>query len=180
MNVENCRTYRDIDEIANENGADDEDTEPETKRARREDTGAEDGNAVPKWSNPDASTVIPPDEPARAKRDMVKLIRQARVDSNNNSATNTAAEDFISFGDSDHEPFPEPLPEPSPAANALGSRKRLANDRLKPAPSAPRQAKGGKKMPVRGDRVEEWEVVEGQDCTPWATVDHSASVVGMR
>lgn len=59
-------------------------------------------SSAPKWSNPDPYTVLPPvDESQRKKRDVVKLIRKARVaaekgdDMQNEVAAN---KDFISFG----------------------------------------------------------------------------------
>lgn len=67
-----------------------------------------DGDAVPKWSNPDPYTSLPPpSETTGVKRDVVQLIRRAKnqiaekPDSNNAVAAN---DDFISFGnDPDNE-----------------------------------------------------------------------------
>ena len=57
--------------------------------------------AIPKWSNPEYYTALPPpDESQRRKKDVVKLIRKARLavpkDSNTQSQVATNA-DFISF-----------------------------------------------------------------------------------
>ncbi|KAJ0167195.1 hypothetical protein CTA2_3877, partial [Colletotrichum tanaceti] len=80
--------YRDVDELSDDEEADmeisdnsdDESGEPSTKRARRSGND-ESGNSIPKWSNPDPYTALPPPDAAeRKKRDMVKMIRKARVD----------------------------------------------------------------------------------------------------
>lgn len=87
---------------------------------------------APKWSNPEYYTALPPpDESQRKKRDVVKLIRKARVvvekvtDVNNQVATN---DDFISFnaeeeqtqvgGDLDHSRTPRPTGNGVPGAPA--------------------------------------------------------------
>ncbi|KAI1387351.1 uncharacterized protein F4822DRAFT_406191 [Hypoxylon trugodes] len=112
-------TYRDIDElsdsdetemdISDESGSDV--VEPASKRARTSATATttkleED---VPRWSNPDPYTALPPpDESTRKKKDMVQLIRKARVEA---EAKQPAAQieglDFISCDfddDKEYEP----------------------------------------------------------------------------
>jgi non-canonical poly(A) RNA polymerase PAPD5/7 len=84
-----------------------EGAEPKKKQARTE-VKAADGDSVPKWSNPDPYTVLPPtDESQRKKKDVVKLIRKARVASSSEHTTKTEAvtDDFISFdfGDDDQD-----------------------------------------------------------------------------
>jgi non-canonical poly(A) RNA polymerase PAPD5/7 len=79
--------------------SDDEGVEPKQKQAR---TGAQapDGDSIPKWSNPDPYTALPPpDESRRKKKDVVKLIRKARVASSSENMTKSeaVADDFISF-----------------------------------------------------------------------------------
>ncbi|KAL8729939.1 MAG: hypothetical protein Q9166_004384 [cf. Caloplaca sp. 2 TL-2023] len=58
--------------------------------------------SVPKWSNPDPYTVLPPvDESQRRRRDVVKIIRKARITAEKETATENqvaANDDFISFG----------------------------------------------------------------------------------
>ncbi|KAJ3944710.1 hypothetical protein N0V92_013588, partial [Colletotrichum tropicale] len=81
--------YRDIDELSDDEEADmdisdnsdDDSGEPSNKRVRRDDND-ESGNSVPKWSNPDPYTALPPPDAdkERKKKDMVKMIRKARVD----------------------------------------------------------------------------------------------------
>jgi non-canonical poly(A) RNA polymerase PAPD5/7 len=74
--------------------------QPKKKQPRTELNNSADGDSVPRWSNPDPYTVLPPpDESQRKKMDVVKLIRKARVVSSSGSATKTEAvtDDFISF-----------------------------------------------------------------------------------
>jgi non-canonical poly(A) RNA polymerase PAPD5/7 len=85
--------------------SDDEGAEPKKKQARTQ-TLAADGDGVPKWSNPDPYTVLPPlDEAQRKKKDVVKLIRKARVTASTESMTKTEAvsDDFISFDFDDQD-----------------------------------------------------------------------------
>ncbi|OHE96309.1 hypothetical protein CORC01_08381 [Colletotrichum orchidophilum] len=245
--------YRDVDELSDDEEADmdisdnsdDESGEPSSKRARRAGND-ESGNSVPKWSNPDPYTALPPPDAAeRKKKDMVKMIRKARVDETAADKLNasTEAEEFISFdldGPDDKEdgeeeeiilppsdppsPPSPPPPPPSgpapplqsssnasriapsgprsdrdipPAANglaastapstpgkpfnlpakpvaandALGSRKRTADDHIKPPTYGP--LKKVNKMPVGGAILPEWRVTKGEDSTPWIEADHS-------
>ena len=106
---DNAVTYRDLDDLSDDEEAameisdqsDAEGTdEPAAKRVRRgAPDDADSGKSVPKWSNPDAETALPPDDAQRKKRDMVKLIRKARVEDNTAAklAASTEAEEFISF-----------------------------------------------------------------------------------
>ncbi|KAI5866043.1 hypothetical protein GGS23DRAFT_603457 [Durotheca rogersii] len=112
-------TYRDIDELSDSDETDmdisdnsDEDTaEPATKRARTSETAGPAGKGttpdqeVPRWSNPDPYTALPPpDEGTRKKRDMVQMIRKARVEAERKkAAAQTEGLDFISFDVSDVE-----------------------------------------------------------------------------
>ncbi|KAE8453615.1 hypothetical protein EG329_009126 [Mollisiaceae sp. DMI_Dod_QoI] len=83
----------------------DESQQPKKKQARTE-TQAADGDSVPRWSNPDPYTALPPpDESQVKKKDVVKLIRKARVAASpeNNEKTEAAADDFISFDFDDDE-----------------------------------------------------------------------------
>ncbi|KAH9232276.1 hypothetical protein K456DRAFT_37518 [Colletotrichum gloeosporioides 23] len=127
--------YRDIDELSDDEEADmdisdnsdDDSGEPSNKRVRRDDND-ESGNSVPKWSNPDPYTALPPPDAdkERKKKDMVKMIRKARVDDSaaDKLAASTEAEEFISFdmdgGDDGEEeeiilpPSKSPTPPPPP------------------------------------------------------------------
>ena len=79
---------------------DDESAEPKKKQVKTVKKAA-DGDSVPKWSNPDPYTALPPVEESRKRKDVVKLIRKARVEAATAKAGESApvADDFISFGD---------------------------------------------------------------------------------
>lgn len=78
--------------------------EPPAKRHAPEPTASavNEGARVPQWSNPDPYTVLPPpDETQRKKKDVVKLIRKARIVSENMPGAQSQVatnDDFISFG----------------------------------------------------------------------------------
>ncbi|KAI9660106.1 MAG: hypothetical protein M1821_001458 [Bathelium mastoideum] len=70
------------------------------RRARGDDKPTELGmDVAPKWSNPDPYTVLPPpDESKGKKKDVVKMIRKAKItQEKNEDAPPSMAEDFISF-----------------------------------------------------------------------------------
>ncbi|TVY89981.1 Poly(A) RNA polymerase protein [Lachnellula willkommii] len=105
--------YKAVDEMSDSEEAemdlsdsenDDEAQQPTKKLARTENKAA-DGDSVPKWSNPDPYTALPPpDESQRKKKDVVKLIRKARVtNSSENTVKAAANDDFISFDFGDAE-----------------------------------------------------------------------------
>ena len=120
---------------------DDGSLEPPKKRRNvglRKRHGTDEGN-LPKWSNPDPYTVLPPvEEEARKRKDVVKLIRKsdlhtaAKASQHNQVAAN---DDFISFGfEDDKASMPDGVP-PSPGSvdqNGYGVG-------VPAAPSAPRQ-----------------------------------------
>lgn len=59
-------------------------------------------SSAPRWSNPDPYTVLPPvDEAQRKRKDVVKMIRKARIVTGKDSLTESqvvANDDFVSFG----------------------------------------------------------------------------------
>ncbi|KAK8054592.1 hypothetical protein PG994_009659 [Apiospora phragmitis] len=128
-------SYRDVDELSDSDEAameisDDSDAEPQepvAKRARVSSaptSAAEE--AAPRWSNPDPYTALPPpDETARKKKDVVQLIRKARVeaDSTKSTAPSEAAE-FISCDFSDGED------KKADAGNNLAAQSHLADNHL--------------------------------------------------
>jgi len=77
---------------------DDASAEPKKKQVKTMNKAA-DGDSVPKWSNPDPYTALPPVEESRKKKDVVKLIRKARVEAATSKAETSPVDDFISFGD---------------------------------------------------------------------------------
>ena len=88
----------------NDNEENSDVVEPPTKR-RAVTKDSTEAASVPKWSNPDPYTVLPPvDEEPRKKKDVVKLIRKARIATEKEQATQNevaANNDFISFGNED-------------------------------------------------------------------------------
>ncbi|KAK7959204.1 uncharacterized protein PG986_004058 [Apiospora aurea] len=106
-------TYRDVDELSDSDEAameisDDSDAEPQepvAKRARVSAPTSAAEEAAPRWSNPDPYTALPPpDETTRKKKDVVQLIRKARVEADSKKSTAPSeAADFISCDFSDGE-----------------------------------------------------------------------------
>lgn len=74
---------------------------PAQKRSRTGARNRADGESVPKWSNPDPYTALPPpDESQAKKKDVVELIRKAKVVAVADASDATAIADnadFISF-----------------------------------------------------------------------------------
>lgn len=104
--TENGVTYRAVDQLSDSDEAamdtsdsDNESGEPRAKRARTvAQTKTEDN--TPKWSNPDPYDALPPiEESERKRKDMVQLIRKARVEPSENARAALPAptedEDFI-------------------------------------------------------------------------------------
>jgi non-canonical poly(A) RNA polymerase PAPD5/7 len=232
-------TYKAVEEMSDDDEAemeisdqsDSDSGKPKSKRPRN--TEGLDGSeaAVPKWSNPDPYTALPcPDESQRKKKDVVKLIRKARVEdlAASNAAATTEAEDYISFDfdmsqESDEDDDlrsgdasnlapgrgvigaptgPRALTSlssssstgrpitttvgvassrssvtiavvpdlpPKPTTDPLGSRKRTADDELKPSNHGP--LKKVNKMPVQGLIVPQWVAGPGQDAQPWVMAE---------
>ena len=127
---------------ASEDGQDDE-TMPEPPTKRRalasKPLDAADGESVPRWSNPDPYTVLPPlDESKRKKKDFVKLIRKARKATEEKITEENqviANDDFISFGFEEKEIAKAQEPPSSPSSAARGEY----GSGVPGAPSAPRQ-----------------------------------------
>ncbi|KAL1881470.1 hypothetical protein VTK73DRAFT_3532 [Phialemonium thermophilum] len=108
-------TYRPVDDLSDSDEADmdisDEEGaadsgEPSTKRTRLTADRTVSDNEAPKWSNPDPYTALPPpDTTGHKKKDVVQLIRKARVQAKETKSSIPAeAEEFISCDfDSDAE-----------------------------------------------------------------------------
>ncbi|KAI0101950.1 hypothetical protein F4776DRAFT_649036 [Hypoxylon sp. NC0597] len=106
-------TYRDVDELSDSDetemdiseNSDSDGAEPARKRARTSNATTKPEQDVPRWSNPDPYTALPPpDESTRKKKDMVQLIRKARVEAETKKpAPQIEGLDFIScdFNDTD-------------------------------------------------------------------------------
>ncbi|POR34761.1 Non-canonical poly(A) RNA polymerase PAPD5 [Tolypocladium paradoxum] len=179
--------FRNLDELSDDDEVDMEissqssEPEPENpvrKRARTR-VNSDSADAVPKWSNPDPYTALPcPDETTRKKKDMVKLIRKARVEETKpNTDAPPEAEDFISFDltsdEDDDAPQPSQPLQPStgfpprppsrpradrppvdtpkaPAAASTSNNDRVAQDRSGPLGSRKRTADDVVKPPDYG------------------------------
>lgn len=166
-----------------------------TKITRTQSTSRADGDSVPKWSNPDPYTVLPPPEEATGKRiDFVKLIRKAKNSvAEQSDATNAVAanDDFISFGsDEDEDDAPELSVIPTgPASSrsrplqgslnevaAAGSLASTANSMKRPAENAGLPARNivdsvSKKRKHTSDyagKKSEWVIRDDRDPAPWA------------
>lgn len=154
-----------------------------------------DGNAVPKWSNPDPYTSLPPpSETTGVKRDVVQLIRKAKNQAAEKAVGNKAVaanDDFISFGDDeveeepvlesdeDDEPIrkrPNGLASPPPmqgSMNDVALNRRGVYDSYEPprntydsyAPSGPGR---GRKRKPEGGIVPDWQPTGRSSPTPWA------------
>jgi non-canonical poly(A) RNA polymerase PAPD5/7 len=82
------------------------DTENGVHKVARTATARADGDSVPKWSNPEIYSALPPPEELRPgkKIDFVQLIRKAKNEAAEKGDANNAVaanDDFISFGDDD-------------------------------------------------------------------------------
>lgn len=140
-------TYKALDDLSDSDEAemdisDNEDGDqdgPSRKRARVAGQSSVTGQAVPKWSNPDPYDVLPPTETqAGKKKDVVHLIRKARVMPQQAAATLVEEQaDFISFDDSDADD--EDFSTNSGAGGLNSSAGQGTRDAPPPAPRGPRQ-----------------------------------------
>ncbi|KAK5995343.1 Poly(A) RNA polymerase protein 2 [Cladobotryum mycophilum] len=146
--------FRDLNELSDDDelemdiSSQSESEEPSKKRTR---TAAVDESAdlAPKWSNPDPYTALPcPDDSLRKKRDVVKLIRKARLEDAGKPGDPTEAENFLSFDLSENEEdsdddvvevpkppseLPPPLPPgPPPPSGPSSDRHRPSSLPSKP------------------------------------------------
>ena len=104
LDIESTSSGSDSEEIVDLTRDADDDGEGPRKRMKRESPAAA---AVPKWSNPDPYTVLPPPETLGApKKDIVQVIRKAKADAVSQSNSKNAVKDnvdFISFNFDDDE-----------------------------------------------------------------------------
>jgi non-canonical poly(A) RNA polymerase PAPD5/7 len=125
--------YKLADDLSDSDEAEmDGDGQPARKRARIE-SSTEDSSR-PQWSNPDPYTALPPpDESQRKKKDVVKLIRKARVETSSGSraAAEADAGDFISldFGAESDEEVSAPEPSSKGVAGAPSGPRALLHPR---------------------------------------------------
>ncbi|EHL02474.1 hypothetical protein M7I_1555 [Glarea lozoyensis 74030] len=155
--------YRAMDEMSVSDEDENDDTDGPRKKRARSDAEAADGNSVPQWSNPDPYTALPPpDESQRKKKDVVKLIRKARVTDGADGSTKPGADsdDFISFDFDDDVDEPkhtffdrsEPVPSSSVPINTptgpKASAQRTREDHP-PRPVVPESLPSAKTDPVK-------------------------------
>ncbi|KAL6718534.1 hypothetical protein ACLMJK_004626 [Lecanora helva] len=110
---------------------------PSKRRALNSDhKNSQDTVNEPKWSNPDPYTVLPPnDDGSRKRKDVVKLIRKARMAAEETATEQnqvTANDDFISFGMENAEESEEEASISTIKQNGVG--RGMPN-----APTGPRQ-----------------------------------------
>ncbi|EEQ92121.1 DNA polymerase sigma subunit [Blastomyces dermatitidis ER-3] len=168
----------DSDEAEMEVSSADEGSQPPRKKQVTESSAGPVANA-PRWSNPDPYTVLlPSDENPVKRKDFVKLIRKARIqstpqpkpDEHNAVVLN---DDFISFGmdDMEMDETPENAPRgPKSSMNqdgdpALGSRKRTHDDEI--IGQSRRPGAVGKFFNSDGSILLKWKPFEDQNTTPW-------------
>lgn len=90
--------------VATNNDSDSEGEHPRAKRARIRSPEPAAEESKPKWSNPDPYWALPPpDESQTKKKDVVKLIRKAKVEAAQPETQSKAASDFISLNFDDDE-----------------------------------------------------------------------------
>ncbi|CAN9104210.1 unnamed protein product [Alternaria alternata] len=140
-------------------------------KAARTQTKRADGDSVPKWSNPDPYTALPPPDETTGKRtDFVKLIRKAKNEEAEKTAGHNsvvANDDFISFGDDDDDNDPDTVQGSLSEIAHIDSivnrqQAALAEHR------APRPARNNNKRKVTmSGVVDEWLPVPNINPTPW-------------
>lgn len=112
---------------------------PAKRRALEVKKPMERVRAISKWSNPDPYTVLPPiDDAQRKKRDVVKIIRKARVSTEKAVIPQSQAaanDDFISFGFEEEKTDTEENVTQKPARSDI----RPNGSGMLEVPSRPRQ-----------------------------------------
>lgn len=153
---ENGPAFKALDQLSDSDEADmdmsDSDNqsgEPTAKRARTT-TKPDDGDSAPKWSNPDPYTALPPLTDAdKKKKDMVQMIRKARVETSGartSLAAPRADQDFLRFdydsneASDDSEGFIDPVTYKRVPANAQPGATNTASSMLHPLPNKPASA----------------------------------------
>jgi non-canonical poly(A) RNA polymerase PAPD5/7 len=137
FNLDNISVDEELDQDSDADDSDDAAVGGGVRKvARVHSKVSADGDSVPKWSNPDPYTVLPPPETAK-RVDVVKLIRKAKNDAaeqNNNGNAVAANDDFISFMPDDQLEAPlNDLPDPALIPTATpqksnGRRKRVRDE----------------------------------------------------
>lgn len=170
------------------------DSGPSRKKVRADRNPVSVPAPVPRWSNPDPYTVLPPpDETTGKQRDVVKLIRKAKNQASKKAASSNAVaanDDFISFSfdvdestDADDDDDDDELPTSTRQRDSDHSVRGSLNEAIPTGPSAmtglparpppPPQAssaKNHKRKYGEGDGVtivKEWQANTKTHPAPW-------------
>jgi len=187
---------------------DDEGDQPKKKQARTSFKKAADGDSAPKWSNPDPYTALPPPDSERKGKDIVKLIKKARVEAGPATKTEVVTDDFISFESEEEDhiitdpiagaptgPRADTHSHPINLATSnpeLGSRKRTIRDEIKDTPTLRQALAASNKYrdaPIihpssKGKKPPSKGNILSEwrgESTPWIIIDHSDTAhMGLR
>jgi non-canonical poly(A) RNA polymerase PAPD5/7 len=171
----------DSEEVEMDMSDDSGDERPRKKRAFGFD-GLRDiapsSSPVPKWSNPDPYTVLPPPAEVTNKRvDVVKLIRKARLDVASKMDETDAVKqnsDFISLGMENEPEIPQSnAPDNAPKGpkaqegldSAIASRKRTRDDEIKGY--SRKTGKPASRFNYDGSVIDQWRPLSQETGTPW-------------
>lgn len=172
----------DVEDDDSEDGEHSGDASESKPKAARTQVKRPDGDSVPKWSNPDPYTALPPPDETTGKRlDVVKLIRRAKNQeaekaTGHNSVV--ANDDFISFGDDHDDDQDDEDDEEDAQETTQGSLNDFARNSSGPGRNgqeaaglehrAPRGPKANNKRKATASGiVDEWLPVRNGDPTPW-------------
>ncbi|KAI9704466.1 MAG: hypothetical protein M1820_005540 [Bogoriella megaspora] len=122
--------------------------------------GAADGDEIPKWSNPDPYTALPPpDESQGAKKDVVKFIRKAKITNQDTTTTKSAVAqnvDFIAFDFADDEVVLDEVSNDESTHLQPRGMKRKRGD-----------------MELGGALLPSWRATDPNKAKPWSLKDRS-------
>jgi non-canonical poly(A) RNA polymerase PAPD5/7 len=125
---------------------------PTQKKSRTAAQVEDDGASVPKWSNPDPFIVLPAEDPLKKKKkDIVQLIRKAKITAAEAAATTNAVadnDDFISLDD-DETP-PQAIPT---GPSSFSHRNQLHPERTSNAPGSSFVAPGSAFTPINASSL---------------------------
>lgn len=144
---------------------------------------------VPKWTSAEIYTALPPPTESRKRKDVVKLIRKARLDHKSTDDLQSGLEtngDFISFGSDDFDhimaddaPPNAPKGPRSGPSRAEPSRKRKRGEYLEQQESANTVNRRGKTAHKKGAVLPEWQPRKSQTATPWFVEDSAETKAGI-
>lgn len=145
----------------------DDDEHPRAKRARLGSPTAAKLQEAPKWSNPDPYTALPPPGESHAKgKDVMRLIRKAKVDAIRTQDSKAASGDFISLdfnnpNDDDDDSSSSSVVERSPPPPRSQHRSFSHLDNLHPNRTTSANASESSRAVQRGtpdlaDNVDVW------------------------